>query len=96
VPFQAFNAVEWVERSVQRKVAQKSHVVIQSWDGRLWAYVDGERVVSDYRPEWGLPDNADVQVGFGGYTDDNVYQVRYRGARVRRLTALPTAPPIRH
>jgi len=25
--------------------------VIQAWDGRLWAYVDGERVVADYRPE---------------------------------------------
>ncbi len=77
---------------VERKVAQKSHVVIQSWDGRLWAYVDGERVIADYRPEWGLPQNDDVQVGFGAYTDDNTYQVRYRGTRVRRLTAEP-APP---
>ena len=79
-------------QSVKRPVALKSHVVVQSWDGRVWAYVDGERVVADYRPEWGLPQNADVQVGFGGYTDDNVYQVRYRGARLRRLTAEPTAP----
>jgi hypothetical protein len=80
---------------VQRKVAQKSHVVIQSWDGRLWAYVDGERVIADYRPEWGLPQNDDVQVGFGAYTDDNTYKVRYRGARVRRLTAEPTPPKSR-
>ena len=79
---------------VQRKVAPKSHVVIQSWDGRLWAYVDGERVIADYRPEWGMPQNADVQVGFGAYSDDNVYKVRYRGTRVRRLTAMPTAPRI--
>jgi hypothetical protein len=79
-------------QSVQRKVAPKSHVVIQSWDGRLWAYVDGERVIADYRPEWGLPSDADVQVGFGAYSDDNVYQVRYRGARVRRLTAEPAFP----
>jgi hypothetical protein len=27
------------------------NLVIQAWDGRLWAYVDGERVVADYRPE---------------------------------------------
>jgi len=82
-------------QSVARKVAQKSHVVIQSWDGRLWAYVGGEQVVAGYRPEWGLPSDADVQVGFGAYTDDNTYQVRYRGARVRRLTAEPTPPPSR-
>ena len=77
---------------VPRKVAQKSHVVIQSWDGRLWAYVDGAQVVAGYRPEWGLPQDADVQVGFGAYTDDNTYKVRYRGARLRRLRAEP-APP---
>ena len=80
-------------QSVPRKVAQKSHVVIQSWGGRLWAYVDGEQVVAGYRPEWGLPSDADVQVGFGAYTDDNTYQVRYRGARLRRLTAEPAPPP---
>jgi hypothetical protein len=80
-------------QSVQHKVAPKSHVVIQAWDGRVWAYVDGERVVADYRPEWGLPQDADVQVGFGAYTDDNVYQVRYRDARVRRLRSAPTPPP---
>jgi hypothetical protein len=80
-------------QSVPHKVAPKSHVVIQAWDGRVWAYVDGERVVDDYRPEWGLPQDADVQVGFGAYTDDNVYQVRYRDARLRRLTAAPTPPP---
>jgi hypothetical protein len=79
-------------QSVQHKLAPKSHVVIQAWDGRVWAYVDGERVVADYRPEWGLPQDADVQVGFGAYTDDNVYQVRYRNARVRRLRAAPTPP----
>jgi hypothetical protein len=79
-------------RPVQRKVAPKSHVVIQSWDGRLWAYVDGEPVVTDYRPEWGLRQDADVQVGFGAYSDDNVYQIRYRGARIRRLTSGPRPP----
>jgi hypothetical protein len=79
-------------QTVKRKVAQKSHVTIQSWDGRLWAYVDGEPVVADYRPEWGMPRDADVQVGFGAYVDDNVYQVRYRGVRLRRLSAAPVAP----
>ena len=82
-------------QSVARKVAQKSHVVIQSWDGRLWAYVDGQQLVAGYRPEWGLPSDADVQVGFGAYTDDNTYQVRYRGSRLRRLTAEPTPPTSR-
>jgi hypothetical protein len=80
---------------VPRKVAQKSHVVIQSWDGRLWAYVDGEPVVVGYRPEWGMPSDASVQVGFGAYTDDNTYQVRYRSARLRRLAAEPTPPQSR-
>ena len=83
------------KQSVPHKVAPKSHVVIQAWDGRVWAYVDGESVVADYRPEWGLAQDADVQVGFGAYTDDNVYQVRYRDARVRRLTAAPTPPPVK-
>jgi hypothetical protein len=82
-------------QSVPRKVAQKSHVVIQSWDGRLWAYVDGAQVVAGYRPEWGLPQDADVQVGFGAYTDDNTYEVRYRGTRLRRLAAEPTPPKSR-
>jgi hypothetical protein len=36
--------------------------------------------------------DADVQVGFGAYTDDNTYKVRYRGARLRRLTAAPVFP----
>ena len=75
-----------------RKVTLKSHVVIQSWDGRLWAYVDGDKVVAGYRPEWDMPSDAFVQVGFGAYTDDNMYEVRYKGARLRRLTAEPTPP----
>jgi len=49
-------------------------------------------VIADYRPEWKMPRDVDVQVGFGSYTDDNVYQVRYRGARLRRLTAAPVMP----
>ena len=36
-------AFQRAEASLQRKVAQRSHVVIQSWDGRLWAWVDGGR-----------------------------------------------------
>lgn len=82
-------------REVKHAVPRKSHVVVQSWDGRLWAYFNGEPVVADYRPEWGLPQQADVQVGFGAYADDNICKVRYSGARVRRLTAEPVPPPRR-
>jgi hypothetical protein len=77
---------------VKRKVAKRSRVVVQSWGGRLWAYVDGQAVIADYLPEWPMPRTADVQVGFGSYVDDNTYQVRYRGVRLRRLATAPTPP----
>jgi hypothetical protein len=78
--------------SITRPATLKSHVVVQSWNGHLWAYVDGKPVVTDYVPEWRMTRSGDAQVGFGGYVDDNTIVVRYRNVRLRRLSATP-APP---
>ena len=82
-------------RPVQRPVALRSRVVLQSWNGSLWAYVDGEPVVTAYVPEWKLSRTADRQVGFGAYYDDNIVTARYRDVSLRRLTSAP-APPERN
>ena len=66
--------------------------MVQSWQGHLWAYLDGEPVVADYVPEWKMTRGPDTQVGFGGYVNDNKIVVRYRNVRLRRLNARP-APP---
>jgi hypothetical protein len=79
-------------RPIRRPVALDSRVVVQAWAGRLWAYVDGEQVVSNYVPEWQPPRSANAQVGFGAYLDDNTVISRYRDVHLRRLTAPPTPP----
>ncbi|HEU0107460.1 MAG TPA: hypothetical protein VFT38_14875 [Vicinamibacteria bacterium] len=73
-------------------VGLKCRVVVQSWGGHLWAYVDGKPMVSDYVPEWQMTPGSYTQFGFGGYLDDNTTVVRYSNIRVRRLTAAPTPP----
>lgn len=73
-------------------VGLKSHVVIQSFGGHLWAYVDGKAVVTDYVPEWKMAVGTDTKVGFGAYVNDNTSVVRYRNVRVQRLTKPPTPP----
>jgi hypothetical protein len=79
---------------IKRTVALKSHLLLQSWDGRLWAYIDGDPVVTDYAPEWKPRRTAEAMVGFGGYSNENVVVVRYRNVRLRRLTAAPAAPAL--
>ena len=66
--------------------------MVQSFDGHLWAYVDGKALVTDYVPEWKLARTGDVHVGFGAYVNDNTSVVRYRNIRVRRLTEPPPPP----
>jgi hypothetical protein len=78
--------------NVQRPIPRRCRVVVQSWQGRLWAWIDGEAVVSDYRPAWEMPRTPDVGVGFGAYIDDNTYSVRYRDVVLRRLTSMPGPP----
>ena len=73
-------------------VGLKSRVVVQSWGGHLWAYVDGKPMVTDYVPEWQMTPGSDTQFGFGAYVNDNTSVVRYSNIRVRRLTAAPTPP----
>ena len=79
-------------RSISHPIGLKSHVVVQSWQGHLWAYVDGDAVVTDYVPEWKMTRGSDVQVGFGGYVNDNKLVVRYRNVRLQRLSARPVPP----
>jgi hypothetical protein len=73
-------------------VGMKSHVVVQAFDGHLWAYVDGKAVVTDYIPEWKMTRTGDVHVGFGAYVNDNTTVVRYRNIQVRRLIKPPVPP----
>ena len=73
------------------KVPRQNHVRVRSLNGRLWAWLNGAEVVSDYAPEWHPPNRPDNQVGFGGYVDDNTFSLRYRNVRLRRLTAPPPA-----
>jgi hypothetical protein len=80
------------KQSVKRKIPLRNRVVIQSWNGRLSAWLDGEAVVTDYAPEWNPPRSADNQVGFGAYVDDNTYSLRYRDVKLRRLTSPPSPP----
>jgi len=79
-------------RPVSRHIGLKTHVVVQSWQGHLWAYVDGDPVVTDYVPEWRMTRGAETQIGFGGYVNDNQSVVRYRNVRLRRLSARPSPP----
>jgi hypothetical protein len=78
--------------SVKRKIPLRNRVVIQSFNGRLSAWLDGEAVVTDYAPEWNPPRSPDDQVGFGAYLDDNVFSLRYRDVTLRRLTSPPSPP----
>lgn len=77
---------------VKRSVPIRNRVVIQSWNGRLSAWINGEEVVRDYAPEWNPPRTPDGQVGFGAYLDDNTFSLRYRDVKLRRLTAPPSPP----
>jgi hypothetical protein len=77
-------------RSVSHPIGLKTHVVVQSWQGHLWAYVDGDPVATDYVPEWKMTRGPETQVGFGGYVNDNKSVVRYRNVRLRRLSARPS------
>jgi hypothetical protein len=77
---------------VKRKVLLRNRVLIQSWNGRLSAWLNAEPVVTEYLPEWNPPRGADNQVGFGAYLDDNTFSVRYRDVWLRRLTAAPSRP----
>jgi hypothetical protein len=77
---------------IRHPVGSKSHVVVQLWQGHLWAYVNGEPVVTDYVPEWKVAPSSDAQVGFGGYVNDNTIVVLYRNVTVRRLTRPPVPP----
>jgi len=77
--------------TVKHPVGLRNHVMVQSWNGRVWAYLNGDPVVTDYAPEWKMPLTPDVQLGFGAYLNDNVVTVRYRNVRLRRLTG-PPAP----
>jgi hypothetical protein len=82
----------WPTAPVRHAIPERSRVVVQAWQGRLWAYLDGEPVVVAYTPDWALARTPDVQVGFGGYLDDNAVTLRFRNARLRRLTGLPSPP----
>ena len=77
---------------VKRPIPRRCRVRVQSYRGRLWAYLDGVAVVRDYAPPWTVAPSAEAQVGFGAYLDDNTFSVRYGNVRLRRLTAPPEPP----
>jgi hypothetical protein len=80
---------------VKRSVPTKNHVVVRSLEGRLWAWVDGESVISNYAPPWPRELTGDDRVGFGAYLDDNVFRVRYSNVKLRRLDEMH-GPLLRH
>jgi hypothetical protein len=80
------------QQTIPYPVGLKTHVVVQSFGGHLWAYVDGKPVVTDYVPAWKMPRSEEAHLGFGGYVNDNTSVVRYRNVRVQRLTKTPTPP----
>jgi hypothetical protein len=80
------------KQPVKRKIPLRNRVVIQSFNGRLSAWLNGEAVVTDYAPEWNPPRTSENQVGFGAYLDDNTFSLRYRDVRLRRLTSPPSPP----
>lgn len=55
-------------------------------DGRMTARVNGERVQTDFVPRDGWRRNdRSLGVGLGGYSDENIWSMRFRDVRVRRL-----------
>jgi hypothetical protein len=82
--------------AAKREIPLRNRVVVQSFNGRLSAWLNGEAVVTDYAPEWNPPRTSENQVGFGAYLDDNTFSLRYRDVKLRRLTSPPSPPSERH
>ncbi|EEF62314.1 GYF domain-containing protein [Pedosphaera parvula] len=82
------------EKPTKIQVLTTNTFHIQVWQGSLNAYVNGVKIISDFRPadKSGLVDYPDALVGLGGYSDQNEFVVRYCGTQLRRLTAPPTNP----
>jgi hypothetical protein len=75
------------EAAVPREdVRDENDIRIRVEDGRMTAYLNGRAVHENYVPPagWEKGDRG-VLVGLGGYPDENVWSVRFRGVQVRRL-----------
>lgn len=78
---------------VKVPVSEKNQVLIQSWRGKVTAYLNGKVLVESLTPpEGALPQKPDCRVGFGGFYDQNQCVVRFRNVMIRKLNG-PPAPP---
>jgi hypothetical protein len=68
------------------EVHDVNDILIRVEDGRMAAFVNGKLVQHHFVPPagWEKGDHS-VVVGFGGYPDENLWSVRFRGVQVRRL-----------
>jgi hypothetical protein len=68
------------------EVHDVNDILIRVEDGRMAAFVNGTLVQHHFVPPggWEKGDRG-VVVGFGGYPDENLWSVRFRGVQVRRL-----------
>jgi len=68
------------------EVHDVNDILIRVEDGRMTAFVNGRAVEENFGPTagWESGDRG-VLVGLGGYPDENLWSVRFRGVQVRRL-----------
>jgi tetratricopeptide (TPR) repeat protein len=72
--------------AVEMTVPDVNDFLVRVEDGRMTASVNGDIVQREFVPAqvW-TKGNKDVRVGLGGYSDENVWTMRFRDLEVRRL-----------
>jgi hypothetical protein len=65
-------------------VPDRNTFTVRVQDRKLSATVNGAAIVGQV-PDKGLVTTPDLQVGFGGYVDENLVSLRFRDVAVRRL-----------
>ena len=68
-------------------------VTLRLWQGRVAAYVNGQRCFPDEELYSGLADAPGVLLGFGAADYEGEAGVKYTNFQVRRLTEKPSNPP---
>ena len=69
----------------QIDVANTNTFLVRVQGGKFSATVNGVSIQKDVPLTHGLVRAPDLRVGFGGYVDENVFSLRFRGIELRRL-----------